>query len=120
MARLVGHRAVFVGGLAIFTVTMAATIVSPSIVFLNVVTAFSGVGFAALTATPNMLVTMYNSDRQVSHLWQVCEQHSNVITVIKIWIWTHLTTHHKIKHLKSSFCKVQVCFVVLVTTLKRN
>lgn len=71
MARLVGHRAVFVGGLAIFTVTMAATIVSPSIVFLNVVTALSGVGFAALTSTPNMLVTMYNSDRQVSH-WCVC------------------------------------------------
>ena len=62
---LVGHRAVFIGGLVTFTLSMAATIFSPNIAFLNVVTAISGVGFAALTSTPNMLVTMYNSDRQV-------------------------------------------------------
>ncbi|KAK4301984.1 hypothetical protein Pmani_025905 [Petrolisthes manimaculis] len=68
MVRLAGHRAVFMGGLAIFTVAMSATIVSPSIVFLNVVTALSGIGFAALTSTPNMLVTMYNSDRQL-YMW---------------------------------------------------
>lgn len=68
MVRLVGHRAVFVGGLAIFAATMAATIVSPSIVFLNVVTALSGIGFAALTSTPNMLVTLYNTDRQL-YMW---------------------------------------------------
>lgn len=68
IVRLVGHRTVFIGGLFIFTVTMAATIVSPTVTFLNVVTALSGVGFAALTSTPNMLVTLYNSDRQL-YLW---------------------------------------------------
>lgn len=65
IVRLVGHRAVFVGGLAIFAVTMAATIVSPTMAFLNTVTALSGIGFAALTSTPNMLVTLYNTDRQL-------------------------------------------------------
>lgn len=65
VVRLVGHRTVFVSGLFIFTVTMAATILAPSVTFLNVVTALSGIGFAALTSTPNMLVTLYNSDRQV-------------------------------------------------------
>lgn len=68
IVHLVGHRAVFIGGLTIFTITMAATIVAPSVAFLNVVTALSGVGFAALTSTPNMLVTLYNSDRQL-YMW---------------------------------------------------
>lgn len=66
IVRLLGHRAVFIGGLFIFAITMTATIAAPTVPFLNVVTALSGVGFAALTSTPNMLVTLYNSDRQVS------------------------------------------------------
>uniref|UniRef100_A0A0P4VX71 Solute carrier family 45 member 3 n=1 Tax=Scylla olivacea TaxID=85551 RepID=A0A0P4VX71_SCYOL len=65
---LIGHRAVFLGGLAGFSLTMLATIVSPNIAFLNAVTAMSGIGFAALTSTPNMLVTLYNSDRQL-YMW---------------------------------------------------
>ncbi|KAK7016764.1 hypothetical protein SK128_025697 [Halocaridina rubra] len=68
IVRLVGHRTVFVGGLLIFAVTMAATIFSPTMPFLNIVTALSGIGFAALTSTPNMLVTLYNSDRQL-YMW---------------------------------------------------
>ncbi|XP_045623898.1 solute carrier family 45 member 3 [Procambarus clarkii] len=68
IVRLVGHRTVYIGGLFIFTVTMAATMISPTVTFLNIVTAMSGVGFAALTSTPNMLVTLYNSDRQL-YLW---------------------------------------------------
>ncbi|XP_076069536.1 solute carrier family 45 member 3-like [Oratosquilla oratoria] len=58
-----GPRNVFVGGLVIFAFSMMATTVSPSVVFLNVVTAISGIGFAALTSTPNLLVTLYNSNR---------------------------------------------------------
>jgi len=65
IVRLVGHRAVFIGGLTIFAITMAATIVSPTLAFLNTVTALSGIGFAALTSTPNMLVTLYNTDRKM-------------------------------------------------------
>jgi len=65
IVKLVGHRAVFIGGLCIFAVTMAATIISPTLAFLNTVTALSGIGFAALTSTPNMLVTLYNTDRQL-------------------------------------------------------
>ncbi|KAG0727469.1 Solute carrier family 45 member 3 [Chionoecetes opilio] len=68
MVHLVGHRTVFLGGLVIFTLTMAVTIVVPSVAFLNAVTALSGIGFAALTSTPNMLVTLYNSDRQL-YMW---------------------------------------------------
>ncbi|XP_064086688.1 solute carrier family 45 member 3-like [Macrobrachium nipponense] len=68
IVRLVGHRTVFIGGLLMFALTMAATIVSPTMPFLNVVTALSGIGFAALTSTPNMLVTLYNSDRQL-YMW---------------------------------------------------
>lgn len=68
IVRLLGHRAVFVGGLLVFAVTMTATIVSPTMPFLNIVTALSGIGFAALTSTPNMLVTFYNSDRQL-YMW---------------------------------------------------
>lgn len=65
---LIGHRAVFLGGLAGFSLTMLATILSPNIAFLNAATALSGIGFAALTSTPNMLVTLYNSDRQL-YMW---------------------------------------------------
>lgn len=68
IVRLLGHRAVFIGGLFIFAITMTATIAAPTVPFLNVVTALSGVGFAALTSTPNMLVTLYNSDRQL-YMW---------------------------------------------------
>lgn len=68
IVRLLGHRTVFIGGLLMFALTMAATIVSPTMPFLNVVTALSGIGFAALTSTPNMLVTLYNSDRQL-YMW---------------------------------------------------
>ncbi|KAG7173139.1 Membrane-associated transporter protein-like 1 [Homarus americanus] len=73
IVRLVGHRTVFIGGLFIFTITMAATIISPTVTFLNVVTALSGIGFAALTSTPNMLVTLYNTDRQL-YLWDDSNQ----------------------------------------------
>lgn len=51
--------------MGVFTLSMTATIAAPSITFVNVVTALSGVGFAAITSTPNMLVTLYNSDREV-------------------------------------------------------
>ncbi|XP_071525491.1 solute carrier family 45 member 3-like [Panulirus ornatus] len=74
IVRLVGHRTVFIGGLFIFTIAMAATIISPTITYLNVVTALSGIGFAALTSTPNMLVTLYNSDRHL-YLWDDSNTH---------------------------------------------
>lgn len=68
LVHLLGHRLVFLGGMGVFTLSMTATIAAPSITFVNVVTALSGVGFAAITSTPNMLVTLYNSDRGV-YMW---------------------------------------------------
>ncbi|CAL4181064.1 unnamed protein product [Meganyctiphanes norvegica] len=62
---LFGDRFVFIGGSAVFAVAMMATIVSPNIYFLIIVTSLSGIGFAAITSTPNTLVTLYNTNKQV-------------------------------------------------------
>jgi len=65
LIKLFGPRNVFIGGIAVFTVATFATLVSPSIHFTVIVTTLSGVGFAAITSTPNTLVILYNTNKQM-------------------------------------------------------
>lgn len=53
-------------GLAVFTLCMMGTLLSKNLVFINILAALSGTGFATITTIPYMLVSAYHNEPEVS------------------------------------------------------
>ncbi|XP_076339258.1 solute carrier family 45 member 3-like [Tachypleus tridentatus] len=59
-----GPRTVFILGMMCFTISMIVTVLTESIVLVNICSGISGVGLAALTTIPYSLLDMYHSKKE--------------------------------------------------------